>query len=350
MATSASENRGEGPVRVARPPRIKWMTHMGLVLASGLFILPFVWMLSTSLKPESRIFTNPPQWIPSTDALDAQGRRIVIYTGEEMPELVGKEGVELEAYEHGQHLLRFDGREIKVWREEFEPKQRLGFHWQNYSKAFMQMDFFQNLRNTLFICFLVVLGTVVSSALVAYSFARIEWPGRDLLFVLVLSTMMLPYQVTLIPLFVLYREIGWAGTFKPLIIPAFFGVPFYIFLLRQFFMGIPQDLSAAARIDGCNELGIFAQIILPLSKPALATTALFMFLFQWGDFLNPLIFLQDDRQYTLAVALQQFQSMHESAWGPLMAMSTVITLPVIVLFFLTQKTFIQGITMTGLKG
>jgi multiple sugar transport system permease protein len=133
-------------------------------------------------------------------------------------------------------------------------------------------------------------------------------------------------------------------------VPYFLGVPFYIFLLRQFFMSVPQDLSAAARIDGCSEFGIYARIILPLSKPALATCALFMFLFQWGDFLNPLIYLQDDRQWTLALALQSFQSNHESAWGPLMAMSTVITLPIIALFFLTQRTFIEGIAMSGLKG
>jgi multiple sugar transport system permease protein len=167
---------------------------------------------------------------------------------------------------------------------------------------------------------------------------------------MVLATMMLPYEVTLIPLFVLYKHLGWTGTFKPLVLPAFLGTPFYIFLLRQFFMGVPRDLSAAARIDGCTEFGIFAHVILPLAKPALATTALFMFLFQWGDFLNPLIFLQDNRQYTLALALQGFQSQHNSQWGPLMAMSTVITLPIVVLFFVTQRTFIQGITMTGLKG
>ena len=132
----------------------------------------------------------------------------------------------------------------------------------------------------------------------------------------------------MMPLFVLYKNLGWNGSYLPLIVPYFFGVPFYIFLLRQFFMNIPQDLSSAARIDGCSEFGIFIHVIVPLAKPALATTALFMFLFQWGDFLNPLIYLQDDRQFTLALALQQFQSQHESAWGPLMAMSTVITVPV----------------------
>jgi multiple sugar transport system permease protein len=148
----------------------------------------------------------------------------------------------------------------------------------------------------------------------------------------------------------MYRELGWTGSFKPLIVPYFLGTPFYIFLLRQFFMGIPQDLSAAARLDGCSEFGIYYRIVLPLSKPALATTALFMFLFQWGDFLNPLIYLQDDRQYTLAIALQQFQSQHESLWGPLMAMSTMMTVPIVILFLLTQRTFIEGITMTGMKG
>ncbi|MBI5094120.1 MAG: carbohydrate ABC transporter permease [Candidatus Hydrogenedentes bacterium] len=262
----------------------------------------------------------------------------------------GKSGVELEAQEESQHVIDFNGQTVKAWPEDFDVEQVIGFEWENYKTAFGMIDFTNNLRNTLFICVLCVIGTVFSCSTVAYSFARIPWKGRNVCFILVLATMMLPYQVTLIPLFAVYRSLGWVGTFKPLIVPAFFGVPFYIFLLRQFFMTIPQDMSAAARIDGCNEFGIFARIILPLSKPAMATTALFTFLFEWGDFLNPLIYLQDDRQYTLAVALQQFQSSHESAWGPLMAMSTVITIPIVVIFFLTQRTFIQGITMTGLKG
>ncbi|MCC6489168.1 MAG: carbohydrate ABC transporter permease [Candidatus Hydrogenedentes bacterium] len=252
--------------------------------------------------------------------------------------------------ESGKTLLEVDAQRVEADEEEFESQQRLGLHWQNYVEAFQIINFPRSLKNSLFVCFSVVIGTLMSCSLVAYSFSRIEWPGRNFCFVLVLATMMIPYQVMLIPLFVLYKNLGWTGSFKPLIMPAFLGTPFYIFLLRQFFMGIPQDLSAAARIDGCSEFGIYARIVLPLSKPALATTALFTFLFEWGDFLNPLVFLQDDRQYTLALALQQFQSQHESLWGPLMAMSTVITLPIILLFFLTQKTFIQGITLTGLKG
>lgn len=319
----------------------------GLVFAlSVLFIAPFVWMLSTSLKHEANIFSKPgepPQWIPTTELLDAQGHRLVTYRGREAVDLGRNE-------ESGMHLLQVEGKQVEAWPEDFEIRQQVGLHWQNYRRAFEMMDFVQNLRNTLFICYTVVLGTVASCALVAYSFARIPWKGRDAAFIVCLATMMLPYQVTLIPLFAVYSKLGWVGTFKPLIVPYLFGTAFYIFLLRQFFLGIPQDLSAAARIDGCTEFGIFMRIILPLSKPALATTALFMFLFQWGDFLNPLIYLQDDRQYTLAVALQQFQSQHESAWGPMMAMSTVITLPIILLFFLAQRTFIQGITLTGLKG
>ena len=325
--------------------RTNWPAIALLILLSVLFILPFVWMLSTSFKHESRIFPPPgqgPQWIPTTDVKDAEGRPLVTYEG--------KTAVDLGTDDAGRHRLLLGGQEVLAEADAVEVQQQVGLHWPNYTKAFTMMDFTRNLRNTLFICFGTVIATVISCSLIAYGFARIEWPGREVLFVLVLATMMLPYQVTLIPLFALYAKLGWVGSFKPLILPYFFGTPFYIFLLRQFFKGIPEDLSAAARIDGCSEFGIYARIILPLSKPALATCALFMFMFQWGDFLNPLIYLQDQTQYTLAVALQQFQSQHESSWGPLMAMSTVITLPVIVLFFLAQRTFIQGITMSGLKG
>lgn len=316
-----------------------------LVPLGALFLLPFLWMLSTSFKHEAAIFAAPGQginWRPVTDVRDEEDRPLVQF-GEVTAAVLG-------VHESGRFRLLVAGEEVLTWADEVQPLLREGIHWRNYTRAFEMMDFLQNLRNTLFISIAAVLGTLVSCSLVAYSFARIPWRGREVVFIAVLATMMVPYQVTLIPLFAVYSHLGWIGSFKPLIVPYLFGTPFYIFLLRQFFKGIPADLSAAARIDGCSEFGIYARIVLPLAKPALAATALFMFLFQWGDFLNPLIFLQDDRQYTLAVALQQFQSQHESAWGPLMAMSTVITLPVIALFFLTQRTFIQGITMTGLKG
>lgn len=330
--------------------RIHWLAHLWLILASLSFIAPFAWMVSTSLKSESRIFPKPgepPHWIPTADRRDEEGRRIVrLLSGP----YAGQTGVEWSAEEGGKHEIRLASGSVHVWPEDFDVEQEIGLEWRNYVEAFRKMDFLNNLRNTLFICVACMIGVVASCSMVAYSFARIPWRGRNACFLCVLATMMMPYQVTLIPLFAVYRSLGWVGTFRPLVVPAFFGVPFYIFLLRQFFMGIPQDLSAAARIDGCSEFGTFTRIILPLSKPALATTALFTFLFEWGDFLNPLIYLQDNRQYTLAIALQQFQSHHESAWGPLMAMSSVITLPIILVFFLTQRTFIQGITMTGLKG
>ncbi|HNR30765.1 MAG TPA: carbohydrate ABC transporter permease [Candidatus Hydrogenedentes bacterium] len=318
----------------------KWTAFAALVALSALFLMPFVWMVSTSLKHEARIFSG--RWMPETDVRDAEDRPIVRYRGADAA-LLG-------VAEDGRYRVLVGNTEALAFQDEVEMRLRPGFHWRNYTRAFEMMRFTRNLRNTLFVCFTTVLGTVLSSSLAAYGLSRIPWRGREFVFWLVLATMMVPYQVTLIPLFAVYAKLGWIGTFKPLILPYFFGVPFYIFLLRQFFKGIPEDLSAAARIDGCTEFGIYARIILPLAKPALATTALFMFLWQWGDFLSPLVYLQDDRQYTLAVALQQFQSQHESAWGPLMAMSTVITLPVIALFFFTQRTFIQGITLTGLKG
>jgi len=323
-----------------------------LCVLALLFAAPFLWMVSTSFKHESRIFMRSgeaPQWLPTTERLDEQGRAVVRFEGKEGVRVAGDDG-EPVFTARGQAVIEVEGERLEVWNEEFETVQQLGIHWENYPRAFEMIDFGLNLRNTLFICCTVVLGTIVSCSLVAYSFARIPWRGRNALFLLVISTMMMPYTVTLVPLFVLYRELGWTGTFLPLIVPYCLGTPFYIFLLRQFFMGIPHELSAAARIDGCSEFGIYWRIVLPLAKPALAATALFMFLFQWGDFLNPLIYLQDDRQWTLALALQNFQSNHESAWGPLMAMTTVMTLPIIVLFFFAQRTFIQGITMSGLKG
>jgi multiple sugar transport system permease protein len=162
--------------------------------------------------------------------------------------------------------------------------------------------------------------------------------------------MMLPFQVIMIPLFVMFRQLGWINTWKPLIVPSFFGSAFYIFLLRQFFMGVPQDLVDAARIDGANEFGIFARIILPLVKPALAVIALFELLNRWGDFMGPLIFLNESRLYTISLGLQQYRSERSTEWAYLMAASTLVTLPVIIVFIFTQHTFIEGITLTGIKG
>jgi multiple sugar transport system permease protein len=211
--------------------------------------------------------------------------------------------------------------------------------------------FWTYLGNTLTVCLLGCIGTVLSSSLVAYGFSRVQWPGRDRVFWAVLATMMIPFPVTMIPLFGVFKGLGWVGTLKPLWVPAFFGSAFNIFLLRQFFLTIPQELSDAARIDGCSEFGIYWRIILPLSKPALAVVFLFHFLYAWNDFMGPLIYLTRPETFTLSLALQFYQSQHGgSEWHLLMAMSVLILLPVVVLFFLTQKTFIQGIATTGMKG
>jgi multiple sugar transport system permease protein len=162
--------------------------------------------------------------------------------------------------------------------------------------------------------------------------------------------MMIPYPVTLIPLFLIFKELGWVGTFKPLIVPNFLGTAFFIFLLRQFFLSIPLDLSDAARIDGASEFGIFSRIVMPLAKPALATVALFTFLYAWNDFLGPLIFLNDGNKYTLAVGLAAFRGQYRTQWDLMMAAATVVTMPIVILFFFAQKQFIQGITLTGMKG
>jgi multiple sugar transport system permease protein len=212
-------------------------------------------------------------------------------------------------------------------------------------------------RNTLIVELLTVAGVTFSSAVVAYGFAKIRFFGRDVLFLIMLGTMMIPFQVTMVPLFSLFRWMGdhtgvpWLGTFKPLWVPAWFGSAFSIFLLRQFFLTIPNELSEAARIDGCNELGIFIRIILPLAKPALAVIALFAFMNVWNDFLAPLVYLQRPEQFTLALGLQNYQSqLGGTPWQLLMAASVLVVIPVLLLFFLAQRLFIQGLTTTGIKG
>ncbi|MEM1108659.1 MAG: carbohydrate ABC transporter permease [Planctomycetota bacterium] len=224
--------------------------------------------------------------------------------------------------------------------------------WGNFGGAIREMgQFGRYLRNTLLLCFLTVVGTVCSCSVVAYGFSRINWPGRDKMFYVVLGTMMIPFPVIMVPLYGVFRDLGWIGTLRPLWVPTFFAGAFNVFLLRQFFRTIPTELSEAARIDGCSEFRIFLQIILPLCKPALTVVALFQFLATWNDFLGPLIYLTDQKDYTLALGLQFFQSQQGGTqWHYLMAASTLVVAPVIILFFLAQRMFIEGISMSGLKG
>ena len=230
--------------------------------------------------------------------------------------------------------------------------QHIAFRWGNFAKAIDAMKMFPSyLKNTLILCVLTVIGTVCSSTLVAYGFARIVWPGRDKVFLIVMATMMVPFPVVMVPLFTMFKSMGFIGTLKPLWVPTFFAGAFNVFLLRQFFRTIPKDLSESARIDGCSEMRIFLQIILPLAKPAIAVVALFQFMGTWNDFLGPLIYLTEQKDFTLALGLQAYQSQQGGTqWHYLMAASSMVVLPVIVLFFLAQRTFIEGISMSGLKG
>lgn len=266
------------------------LAYVCLIIASAFFMIPFIWLLSTSLKPLTQIFTFPPEWIP--------------------------------------HPIL----------------------WSNYSRAVEYIPFWTYLKNTAVITIVSTLGVIISCPLVAYSFAKLEYRGRGILFFVTLAVMMIPGQVTMIPLFLLFTKLGWVGTPLPLIVPQFFGVPIYIFLLRQFFMGLPDALREAARLDGASEFRIYLQIMFPLAKSAVLAVALFQFMGSWTDFMGPLLYLTNEPSYTVSLGLQQFQSQKGSEWGLLMAVSTLMTLPIIVLFFFLQKTFISGITFSGIKG
>jgi multiple sugar transport system permease protein len=296
VSAAAPATRADGsPIaaRLSRPRRPgldRVAVYAALIGLAVLFMAPFVWMLSTSLKTGPTSIAVPPVWIPDP------------------------------------------------------------FVWQNFPDALSKINFWVALRNTLFYAVPSVVGTVISCSLVAYGFARIKWPGRDIVFVILLATMMLPSQVTFIPLYVIYAKLGWTGTFLPLVVPTFLGNPFFIFLLRQFFLGIPRELSDAARIDGASELRILRTIIVPLSVPALITVGLFTFIDKWTDFFGPRIYLSDPNQYPLSIAIQTFQQAHKTDWPLSMAASTVITLPLVIIYFFAQRKFIQGITLTGIKG
>lgn len=222
--------------------------------------------------------------------------------------------------------------------------------WQNFGASTTYISFWRYMWNTIAISGLTVLGTVLSCTFIAYGFARIQWPGRNIFFLIYLSTIMLPSQVTLIPLYLIFRDLGWVGTFLPLVVPHFFGSALYVFLLRQFLLTIPQELSDAARIDGASEPGILWHVMIPLMRPALAVVALFTFVQTYRDFLGPLIYLQNQQDWTISLGLKLFQNMYGAQWQLMMAASTLAMLPTIVLFFFTQKTFVRGIALTGLKG
>ena len=267
------------------------IAYILLVAGSIVFMIPFVWLLSSSFKGNMEIFEQPVHWIPKT------------------------------------------------------------FRWSNYKEAITSVPFFTFLGNTLKITILGIVGNVFMSALTAFAFARLRARGSGILFGLLLATMMLPGQVTMIPTFVMFSEIGWSNTHLPLIIPAFFGgSAYHIFLMRQFFSGIPKSLDDAARIDGVTNFGLFWRIILPSSVPVLLTVAVFTFTSRWNDFMGPLIYLNSMDKYTLSLGLNLFKNQYTNQWNLTMAYNVLTILPVVIIFFIAQKYFIQGIVITGEKG
>jgi len=264
--------------------------HVALIAGAALFSFPFYWLMTTSVKSNAQLFIFPPVMFPDP------------------------------------------------------------IEFTHYRDALEAVPLARYFANTAYLTALNVGGVLLSCSLVAYAFARYEVSGSGVLFTLLLATMMLPGQVTMIPLFIIFRTLGWIDTLKPLWVPAFFGRAFFIFLLRQFFKTIPKELFDAARIDGCSEFGQYWQIMLPLAKPALTTVAIFQFQWTWNDFINPLIYISSQQQKTLALGLQDFYKTHTVEWQQLMAASTLMMLPVMLLFFFLQRYFIEGIALTGLKG
>jgi len=261
-----------------------------LLLCSLVFAIPMLWMFTCSLKTQAELVQDPYSLLPAT------------------------------------------------------------WNWKNYPDAIHSMPYLRYLGNSLLLCTFNVIGSLFSCSLVAYGFARLRWRGRRLLFGILVATMLLPWHVTMIPRFLLLRELHLYNSLAALVIPSFMGDAFYVFLLRQFFISIPEELSEAARLDGLSEWGIYWRIILPLSKPALATVALFQFIATWNDFSGPLLYLNDPEKFPLAYGLEQFVSSYGDQTHWLLAAAVVFTLPVLVLFFFTQRTFLKGIATTGIKG
>lgn len=363
----------------------KFLTYFGLVVGAGVFLLPLLWMLSTALKPIEQTAVQPPMWLPRRYYVEENATRREVKLGA----MITVESVWAVTADSAAPIVlpkadvrdgvwtTTNGRPVPVeireeipaspdapWREVTDVAKahrsvvavdriqtRFAPRWENFPSAIRAMqNFWRYLGNTVLLCVLNVTGMVLSSALVAYGFSRIEWRGRNTLFVVLLGTMMIPFPVTMVPLYSMFRALGWIGTLRPLWVTAFFASAFNVFLLRQFFRTIPKELAEAARIDGCGEFRIFWQIILPLCRPALVVVALFTFLGTWNDFLGPLIYLTDQRDFTLALALKSMQQKTAlTDWHYLMAASTLIILPIVALFIAAQRHFVEGIAVTGSK-
>ena len=288
-AEAAPLRRRPTALAAARATR-RAAVYLLLIVGGLLYTAPFLWMVSTSLKEPGAAVAFPPTWVP-------------------------------------------------------DPVE-----WRNYIRAWNVLPFADFTRNSVIYAGVALVGQLLSCSLAAFGFGRISFRGRDFWFAVLLATMMLPSQVTLIPQFILFKNLGWLDTLLPLIVPAWFGQAFYIFLLRQFFLTLPTELDDAARIDGAHLFDVYWRIVLPLAKPALATVAIFSFVYHWNDFFGPLIYLTTPEKMTIAVGLQLFRGQWGTDFSLLMAASTAALLPILVLFFVAQKTFVQGIALTGMKG
>lgn len=334
--------------------------HLALIVCSVLFLIPFFWLISTSLKTDEEMAVFPPVWLPTqqvttTKIRNAEGKPAGLSRWKRDGSSV--DVAEIANLPSGQVRVRYlnGDQEFVAERADLTKVRRFAPRWENYSEAlaYLPPETFYGLRflaNTLFLTLMTVAGTVLSSSLVGYAFARLQFPGKGALFVLLLSTMMIPGAVTMMPQFLIFRSLGWIDTLRPLWVPAFFGSAFNIFLLRQFFMSIPNELEDAAKIDGCGPFGVWWRVMLPLVKPALAAISITGVLGAWNNFQGPLIYVSSPEKMPLAYALQLYQQQHGGEPGLLMAASTLVVLPIIILFFFTQRYFIEGVSLTGLGG
>ncbi len=337
----------------------------GLIIFIGLFFaVPFVWMLLTAFKSNQDVFHSPPRWLPYDNVrVEVNGEQLPLYDVK-LPDGTIKRLAAVKIFEGVGTFVDPENPAVIFDYELQQGKERIAeavmevsFRWQNFPDAMNRgsrpgvgASFWVYFKNSLIIAFFVIIGTLVSNTPVAYAFARINFPGRDIIFILVLATMMLPFQVTMIPIYLLFNDtLGWGDTFLPLIIPTYFANAWDIFLLRQFFRTIPEEMCDAARVDGANEWQIFTRIVIPLSTPVIATVTVFTFLYVWNDFTGPLLFLNSPKNFTMALGLQDFQGQNIIIWNQLMAAAVVFTVPIIIAFFFAQKTFIQGIKLTGSK-
>jgi ABC-type glycerol-3-phosphate transport system permease component len=316
-----------------------------LVLGAIPVLIPFFWMLSTSLKPQETAGEYPPRWLPIKEShyLTVNGK----------PEEV----LLLLKASDGRAKVRYaDGRSAFVPASALATARRIEPQWNHYVAILLPKsrsgddDFLRFLLNTLVIAGMSVIGQILSSALAGWGFARLRFAGKNLLFMTMLGTMMIPGQVSLIPTFMLFRRLGWIDTFTPLILPAWFGGAFFIFLYRQMFLSIPVEMDEAAKVDGCSPIQTFWNILLPMAKPVTVTVGVFTFLGAWNDFLGPLIYINSDHKRTLSLALAKFQGAYTTDIPMTMAAATLISLPVLILYFVSQRALMQGMVVSGVKG